>query len=120
MNHQQLDAWVRRYIQVWLTNDPREIGQLFSDNARYYTEPYAKAWQGRETIVKEWLDRKDESDDFSFRYEILAVTEIVGFVRGWTQYHNPPRAYSNLWVIKLDTEECCSEFTEWWMQHPES
>jgi hypothetical protein len=37
-------------------------------------------------------------------------------VQGWTQYLDPPRAYNNLWVIKLDTEGRCTEFTEWWMQ----
>ena len=32
----------------------------------------------------------------------------------------PPSTYSNLWVIRLDAEGRCTEFTEWWMQHPDS
>jgi hypothetical protein len=33
---------------------------------------------------------------------------------------SPPHTYSNLWVIRLDADGRCAEFTEWWMQHPGS
>ena len=31
----------------------------------------------------------------------------------------PPHTYSNLWVVRLDAEGRCTEFTEWWMRHPD-
>ncbi|MBA3946856.1 MAG: nuclear transport factor 2 family protein [Herpetosiphonaceae bacterium] len=117
MDHQQLETWVQGYLHAWGTNNPDAIGQLFSTDARYYTEPFAEPWQGRATIVTNWLERKDEPGTYSFRYEILGVTGERGFVRGWTQYHDPPRQYSNLWVITFDRHGLCHEFTEWWMAH---
>ena len=33
-----------------------------------------------------------------------------------------PRAWVDryLWVVRLDAEGRCTEFTEWWMQHPDA
>ena len=41
-------------------------------------------------------------------------------MQGETVYRNPPRTYTNLWVIRLDAEGRCTEFTEWWMQRPDA
>lgn len=112
-----LASWVDRYVEAWKTNDPQDIERLFTQDARYYTAPHRKPWSGRVAIVKGWLDRKDDQGTWRFRYEILAVTEGLGFVRGWTTYvGNEAKEYSNLWVVRLDANGRCSEFTEWWME----
>lgn len=108
-------AWVARYVEAWGSNAPDQIGALFTDDAHYFTAPYREPWTGREAIVREWLDRKDQPGDWSFRYEVLGVDGSVGFVRGWTTYHTEESDYSNLWVIRLDEGERCTEFIEWWM-----
>ena len=38
---------------------------------------------------------------------------------GTTRYREPRQTYSNLWVIKLEPDGRCREFTEWWMLQPE-
>lgn len=73
---------------------------------------------GREAIVADWLDRRDEPGETEFEYQILAVTDDVGFVQGGTTYAgDPPTVYSNLWVLRLDAAGRATEFTEWWMEH---
>jgi ketosteroid isomerase-like protein len=108
---------VEDYLRAWESNDRDAIGRLFTDDAAYYTEPFREPWRGRDAIVAGWLDAKDEPGTWSFRYELMAVADSLGFVRGWTSYANPPREYSNLWVVKLDAAGRCTEFTEWWMEH---
>jgi hypothetical protein len=49
----------------------------------------------------------------------VAVAPDVAVVQGETVYRSPPHTYSNLWVIRLDAEGRCTEFTEWWMRHPD-
>jgi hypothetical protein len=116
----RLQTWVDGYVQAWNSNDPAEIGALFTQDAAYYTEPYSPPWQGRDEIVGRWLDRKDAPGETEFRWHPLAVSRDVAVVQGVAVYRAPPRAYSNLWVIRLDAEGRCTEFTEWWMQHPDS
>lgn len=110
-----LERWMERYIQAWGSNDPQEIGALFTDDATYYTAPHREPWRGRQSIVDGWIDRKDEPGQWNFRYEVLAIADNLGFVRGWTTYHTDEDDYSNLWVIRLDDQGRCSGFTEWWM-----
>jgi hypothetical protein len=109
-----LEAWVDRYMWAWSTNDPGDIGDLFTDDARYFTAPYREPWTGREGIVAGWIDRKDEAGTWKFRYEVLGMDGDTGFVRGWTDYTDDTD-YSNLWLIRLADDGRCSEFIEWWM-----
>jgi hypothetical protein len=117
MNREELSGWVERYERAWMTNDPDDIRQLFTPEARYYTAPFREPWQGAEEIVSGWLGRKDDQGEWSFRFEILALADELGFVRGWATYKEPPAVYSNLWVVRLESDGRCSEFTEWWMEH---
>lgn len=115
MDRGDLEAWVDRYMWAWSTNDPGDVGDLFTDDARYYTAPYREPWVGREGIVAGWVARKDDPGTWGFRYEVLGVAGDTGFVRGWTTYSDGTD-YSNLWVIRLAEDGRSSEFTEWWMQ----
>jgi uncharacterized protein (TIGR02246 family) len=116
----RVQAWVNGYIQAWNSNDPAAIGSLFSEDGAYYTEPYSPPWRGRDEIVRQWLDRKDEPGETEFHWHPLTVSTAVAVVQGETVYRNPPRTYTNLWVIRLDAEGRCTEFTEWWMQRPDA
>ncbi|GAA2360698.1 nuclear transport factor 2 family protein [Nonomuraea africana] len=111
-----LATWMDAYIRAWHTNDPDDIAALFTEDAAYFTEPYAEPWRGRDTIVREWLARKDEDGPAAFEYEPVAVEGRTAAVKGVTTY--PDRVFSNLWVIRLDGEGRCAEFIEYWMEHP--
>jgi SnoaL-like domain len=110
-----LRSWMDGYIQAWTNNDDDQIGRLFSSEARYYTAPFREPWTGRDAIVAGWLDRKDDPGTWTFRYELLGTTDDLGIVRGWTSYSDGTN-YSNLWLIRLDEDGRCTEFTEWWME----
>jgi ketosteroid isomerase-like protein len=110
-------AWVQAYIKAWNSNDSDDIGALFAEDAKYFTEPYEAPWEGRDQIVKEWLDRKDEPDDTEFNFEVIASSGDIGIVKGHTHYKSSGRNYWNLWEVRLDDAGLCKEFVEWWMKH---
>jgi uncharacterized protein (TIGR02246 family) len=111
-----LATWVNGYVRAWNTNDPGEIGALFTEDALYYTAPFRPPWRGREQIVEGWLNRKDEPGETAFDWRPVAVTADVAFIQGTTIY--PTETFSNLWIVRLDDDGRCREFTEWWMEHP--
>jgi hypothetical protein len=80
------------------------FGALFTQEAAYYTEPYGPPWEGRDEIVRQWLDRKDESGQAQFSWHPLAVTSEVAVIQGEVAYPSEGHTYSNLWVIRLDAE----------------
>lgn len=112
----QLTDWINGYVRAWNTNDPADIGALFTGDAEYYTAPYRPPWRGRDQIVRDWLARADQPGETSFEWRPVVVTEDVSVVEGITRY--PKETFRNLWVIRLDGDGRCREFTEWWMEEP--
>ena len=113
-----VEAWVANYRVAWESNTPDDIGGLFSEDAAYFTEPYAKPWLGRDEIVAQWIARKDEPGDTTFDWHPLIVTEDLAIIEATTVYRSPARTYSNMWVLRLDNAGQARQFTEWWMEHP--
>jgi hypothetical protein len=112
----RLTRWINGYVRAWNSNEPSEIGALFAEGAVYRTAPFDPPWQGRDRIIENWLERRDDPGETSFRWQPVAVTDEVAVVSGTTIY--PEQVFSNLWLIRLDPDGRCREFTEWWMQHP--
>jgi hypothetical protein len=111
-----VSRWIDDYVRAWNSNDPADIGALFTDDGVYTTAPYSTPWRGRERIVAGWLERKDEPGETSFEWQPISITDEVTVISGTTRY--PERVFSNLWVITFDPEGRCREFSEWWMEHP--
>jgi len=109
--------WVEAYERAWTSNEREDIEALFTEDARYFTAPYRKPWEGRDGIVEGWLHDRDEQGQWHFASEVLAIAGDLAFVQGRTEYLDEPRrAYSNLWIIRLDDDGRASEFTEWFME----
>lgn len=111
--------WLQGYLDAWSSNDPDQIKGLFTEDAQYFTEPYAEPWQGRDGIVEGWLDSADEPGSFTFDWTPVSITPEVSVVQGTTRYTDGP-TYSNLWVIRLTDDGLAHEFTEWWMDQAET
>jgi len=115
----QLQNWIDGYLRAWNSNAPSEIGQLFAEDGVYYTAPFRQPWRGRAAIIAGWLGRKDEPGQTRFTWHPVIVTDDVCIVQGVTEYLTvPPHTFSNLWLIRLDQQGQCVEFTEWWMEQP--
>jgi ketosteroid isomerase-like protein len=111
-----LDAvtgWIAAYRAAWSSNDPEQIGALFTEDAAYFPEPFGTPWRGRAEIVEKWLARKDAEGTWTFEWHPLIVTEDLAVIEGETVY--PETRYSNLWVLRLDNRGQARQFTEWWM-----
>jgi uncharacterized protein (TIGR02246 family) len=117
-NLDAVTAWVRKYRRAWESNDPDDIGGLFTDDAAYFPEPYAKPWLGRDDIITKWLADRDEPGDTTFEWHPVIVTDELAIIEATTAYREPARTYSNMWVLRLDNQGQARQFTEWWMQHP--
>ena len=112
-----VDAWVARYVQAWISNEPADIAALFTADAIYRPTPHSEGWHGREAIVEGWLARKDDPGTWSFEHEVLAADGEVGIVQGRTIYTtDPPYDFSNLWVLRLTPDGLCRHYVEWWIE----
>ncbi len=113
--HERFDGWVKRYIKAWNSNAPEDIEDLFAPDGQYFTEPYAQPWRGRAEIVEGWLKQKDEPGETDFTYEVIGAEGDLGVVRGTTDYKTSGKSYSNLWLVRLNSDDRAVDFVEYWM-----
>lgn len=108
--------WVQHYILAWTSNEPEDIGALFTRDAVYSTRPDdPEPWNGREQIVARWIASRDEPGDWTFEWKLLGVDGGRVFVQGRTDYRGDGQSYDNLWIIQLAGDGRATAFTEWYM-----
>jgi uncharacterized protein (TIGR02246 family) len=122
MTRANLEDWLGRYRAAWTTDDPQQIGALFTEDATYAPRPFGEPWEGRDAIVAKWIELGDSTIPWEFESDIVAVDGDTGVVRGLTRYpahdKEPEEVYSNIWVIKLAADGRARSFAEWWMERP--
>ena len=122
MDRAAVRAWLDRYIRAWESNDAEVIAALFTKDATYSYGPFREDVNGRDAIVASWFDDPDEPGSWSAEYHPVVVEGDTAIANGRSRYLQPdgsPRAeYDNIFLIRLDDEDRCFEFREWYVERP--
>ena len=131
MDRQDVDRWLAGYVEAWRTYDREQIAALFSADAKYRYHPYDEWVEGREAIVGSWVgdtavdgaSTPDEPGTWEADYRTVAVDGDTAVVVGNTRYLVEPggpvdRVFDNCFVMRLDGDGRCTEFTEWYVERP--
>lgn len=115
MDRPGFERWLDAYFAAWESNDPEDVGALFTEDAVYRLGPFRTPWVGRDEIVRRWV--AGGVDDVHHRYEVLAVEGEVGVAR-WratTQLPGDPVRVEQdgVLVITLAPDGRCREHAEW-------
>jgi hypothetical protein len=115
-------AWLDSYSQAWGTYDPEQIGALFSTDAVYFYDPFTEPVRGRDAIVADWLEDRDEAGTYEGGYRPVLVAGDEAVARGYSRYLNAngtvDREYDNLFLLRFDADGRCAEYREWYMRKP--
>ena len=65
----RLEAWMDGYIAAWSSNDPVQIGALFSSDAVYDPQTADGEIHGADEISAWWREIGDDSDNWDFRMD---------------------------------------------------
>jgi SnoaL-like protein len=114
---ERVQAWCDAYVEAWRSYEPSAIDDLFTAAATYAYHPYDEPLRGSEAIVSSWVGDRDEPGSWEASYSPLLIEGDRAIVIGETAYTNG-RRFSNLWVITFDGDGRCSDFVEWFMEHP--
>ena len=124
MTHDEVQRWLDAYVEAWRTYDADAIGELFAADATYRYQPYAPPVEGREAIVADWRESRDEPGSWAAHYEPFAVDGDRAVARGESRYTNPDGSlrdlYYNLWTLRFDDAGRCTEFVEYFTALPDS
>lgn len=131
MDHHAAQDWLGRYVAAWLSYDPDEIGDLFSDDVSYRYHPSDQPVVGRAAVVASWLgdsatdggSTRDQPGTYDASYSPVAVDDDVVVATGISRYRETPdgpvvRIYDNCFVMRFDESGRCRDFTEFYVKRP--
>ncbi len=122
MEEQAVAAWLDGYSQAWSTYDPEQSGALFSADAVYWYDPFTEPLRGREAIVADWLEDRDEAGTYEGAYRPVLVAGDQAVARGYSRYLNTNGTvaddFDNLFLLRFDADGRCAEYREWYMSKP--
>jgi hypothetical protein len=123
ISREEVADWLNMYVAAWKSYDPQEIGELFSEDARYYYSPYADPVRGRDAIVANWLENRDTPGTYKAQYEPVAVEGNLAVANGRSTYFEEDGTtfsteYDNIFLIRFDEDGRCTEFREWYIEKP--
>lgn len=117
LTRERIQAWLDAYVAAWRSYDRAAIGDLFSEAATYAYHPYDEPLRGRAAIVASWLSEPDEPGSWEARYGPLMIDGDRAVATGESRYAGG-QVFSNLYVLRFDDDGRCSEFVEYYVEHP--
>ena len=119
MDAADVNRWLERYVAAWTSGDRSEIGDLFSEDARYRYHAYDDPVVGRDAIVEAWREEQDAPGSFEAQYTCFAAEGDAAAAVGTTTYLHDGRVYDNVFLLLFDGDGRCREFTEWYVKRPD-
>jgi hypothetical protein len=116
-----VQRWLDAYVDAWRSYDPAAIAALFSDDASYAYQPYREPVRGRDAIVADWLESPDLAGSWDASYEAYAADGERAVAVGQSKYFENgmlASLYYNVWLLRFDADGRCTEFIEYWREHP--
>ena len=122
MDERAVAAWLDGYSRAWKTYDPEQIGELFSEDAVYFDNPFDEPVRGREAIVASWLEDPDEEGTYEGRYRPVLVAGDQAVANGYSRYLDGDgvvKEFDNLFLLRFDADGRCATYREWYMAKPD-
>ena len=116
-------AWLDAYVHAWKTYDEKAIGNLFSEDATYFYNPYSEPVRGRAAIVASWLEEPDTKGSYDGHYAPMVIEDNRAVANGKSRYFEQDGStlrveWDNIFVLQFDDEGRCTEYREWYMERP--
>lgn len=119
MTHDDLQGWLDGYIAAWASNEPAEIGDLFTEDAVYSYRPWENdevTVRGRDAIVAAWTSDEEDPTEWDAQYRPYTVEGNRAVAVGWSRYKatESEPAFHNAYLLEFDDNGRCSSFHEFW------
>ncbi len=110
----EVEDWLARYERAWRTAGTEPLRGLFVEDATYRMSPYEEPFVGLSAIAEMWeAEREGPGEAFTMTSEVLAVEGDTAVARIEVVYHEPPREYRDLWIMRFTPDGRCREYEEW-------
>jgi hypothetical protein len=117
MDRASFEDWLRKYFDAWVSNDPVDVADLFTEDAIYWVGPFREPWVGRDQIVDRWTSGHQE--DVRVAFDVIAFDGETG-VADWNVTARTGDMSQTEWdgilTIAFAHDGRCREHREWLSQ----
>lgn len=118
MDETTLTAWLNEYGRAWEARDPDRAAALFSEDARYYEDPFGAPAHGRDGIRAYWANATGRQTDVTFSHDRVCVSRATAVARWAATFTRTPGGTAarldGVFVLRFDGDGLCRELREWW------
>jgi ketosteroid isomerase-like protein len=118
MNTEALTSWLASYGQAWESRDAQVAYRLFSDDALYYTTPYAEPHRGQDGIRDYWASVTADQREIRFESETVGVVGRTGIAKWGAKFKLASSGASvelnGVFLLEFDDAGRCTTLREWW------
>ena len=118
MDRAGVATWMEAYRRAWVSNDPAEVADLFTEDAVYVIDAFAKPWVGRDEIVHRWTAGISQQVDLEWEIQALdGDVAVVHWVVVTRNAGDPVRVqYDGVVVLHFAGDGRCRELREWYFR----
>ncbi len=118
MTREMFEQWMHTYTHRQEQGDPEVVKELWAEDGVYWWGPFNEPRRGLHATYEHHKKALSHQIDWSWDYEILAVTEQYGIAHFYLTLNDDipgePNTYDGIFLVHLDGEGKCTLFQEWY------
>jgi ketosteroid isomerase-like protein len=116
-----VQGWLDSYKQAWEQRDPAAAAALFTEDSKYFEQPYEAPFQGSEGVRDYWIRVTETQSDIDLRWGTPVTEGDRTAVEWWCRLTNggTPVTLAGSMTLLFADDGRCRELREYWHFAPE-
>src|SRR5919106_7025186 len=108
--------WAERYARAWEDADDEAVGELFTEDATYRSNPFQEPHRGREGVRRYWREVTATQRNVEVVIGRTMVDGDRALVEWWTQMDSDgtPVTLPGALLLDFDESGLCRALREYW------
>jgi hypothetical protein len=108
--------WLERYGRAWRERDAEDIGEIFTENAVYRSQPFREPHVGTEAIREYWRRATADQAEIDLRFGTPIVAGRRAAVEWWAQIRTGGEEITlpGILYLRFAADGRCEELREAW------
>ncbi|MGH2555676.1 MAG: nuclear transport factor 2 family protein [Actinomycetota bacterium] len=108
--------WLELYGKAWRERDAKGLGEIFTDNAVYRSQPFREPHVGTEAIREYWRQATADQEEIDLRFGTPIVAGSRAAVEWWAQIRTGGEEITlpGILYLRFAADGRCEELREAW------
>ena len=116
-----VQGWLDAYKKAWEERDPAAAAALFTEDSKYFEQPYQAPFEGSEGVRDYWIRVTETQSEIDLRWGRPVSDGDHTAVEWWCRFKNEgaPVTLAGSMTLLFADDGRCRELREYWHFAPE-